>query len=254
MAQKHIMRSIIVPAYSEAECIRRSLASLKEYLQSQGWLNDTEVIVVTADAEDGTPAIVREEIKQFPVGVHLEPGPRVGKGRDVKLGMKAACGEYIIFTDADLATPLHHMAEAFRLLGEKGGMVIGVRQLSHIHNSLKRRMSSVLANTSVRLVIGWDIHDSQCGFKGFTRATADCILSRSDPAISNWGFDFEFIKIAKINAVPIGFLPIPDWSDPKDASANLTGDSQWSAMKRTLFELYRVWNNTRKGKYEPSDK
>jgi dolichyl-phosphate beta-glucosyltransferase len=176
----------------------------------------------------------------------------VGKGRDVKAGMSASHGELIVFTDADLATPVHHLIDAFSLLESRGGMVIGVRVLSKIHNSLVRRASSILSNLLVRSVIGWDISDSQCGFKGFTKEVSELIVDKSE--VTNWGFDFEFIKIAKENGITISKLLIDDWSDPKDKSENLTGDSQWSAMKKTLKELQLVRKNSRKGKYEASDK
>jgi len=252
MDQTHILRSIIIPAYSEASCIGSSLKTLRGFLEENNWLEDTEVIVVTADASDGTVDIVRKEIKQFPVHQHITPGPRVGKGRDVKLGLKAAKGELIIFTDADLATPVHHITEAFECLSEKGGIVIGVRKLSRIHNGVVRRVSSVLSNLLVRSVVGWDIVDSQCGFKGFTKPVAQMIVDLS--VVTNWGFDFEFIKIAKINNVTITMLPIDDWSDPKDQSENLTGDSQWLAMEKTLKELQLVRVNSRKGAYEADTK
>ena len=227
----------------------RSLQEMHVFLTELQWLDSTEVIVVTADADDGTPSIVAEQIKQFPLHRHIMPGPRVGKGRDVKCGMEAATAPVMVFTDADLATPLHHMIEAFRVLEEGAGMVIGVRQLNHIHNSFKRRLSSMLANAVVRSVVGWDIVDSQCGFKGFTRDTANILLRRS--VVVNWGFDFEFIKIAKLNNISITFQPITDWHDPKAASENLTGDSQLAAMKSTLRELMLVRKNTKKGIYRP---
>lgn len=252
MNQTHIPRSIIIPAYSEASCIQNSLDTLHGFLSSQDWLHNTEVIVVTADADDGTVGIVAKEIMKFPIHQHITPGPRVGKGRDVKAGMRAARGELIIFTDADLATPVHHIVDAFSTLESEGGMVIGVRTLSKIHNSIVRRVSSVLSNLLVRSVIGWDISDSQCGFKGFTKRVSRLIVDKSE--VNNWGFDFEFIKIAKENSVPINTLLIDDWSDPKDKSENLTGDSQWSAMKKTLKELQLVRSNSRKGKYEAGNK
>jgi dolichyl-phosphate beta-glucosyltransferase len=252
MAQTHSLRSIIIPAYSEASCIKGSLDTLHSFLVEQGWLETTEVIVVTAEATDGTVEIVSSEIRQFPIHQHLTPGPRVGKGRDVKCGMSAANGEYIIFTDADLATPVSHIQEAFNMLEKEGGMVIGIRKLNKIHNSLVRRISSMLSNAIVRTVVGWDVTDSQCGFKGFTKDTARLIVSLSE--VNNWGFDFEFIKIAKINKVAIHTILIDDWFDPKAQSENLTGDSQWSAMKKTLKELRLVSSNSRKGKYEADTK
>lgn len=248
MTDNIIERTIIVPAYSEAACIESTLSRLHTYCKEHGWLDNTELIVVTADAEDGTPHIVAAAIKKFPHHQHLQPGKRVGKGRDVRIGLQAARGRLAIFTDADLATPPHHLAPAFELLAQHGGMVIGIRRLSVMHKTLLRRMSSVFSNLLIRSVVGWDITDSQCGFKGFTADTARQITSVA--TVNNWGFDFEYIAIARRRGIPITTLPIHDWTDPKSAEQNLTGDSQLGAMWSTFKELRQVSRNVRKGLYD----
>lgn len=243
-----IERSIIIPAYAEEQFIAATLRQVHEYLAAKNWLESTEVIVVTADAQDKTQAIVAGAIMNFPHGVHINPGPRVGKGRDVKAGMAAAHGQYVVFTDADLATPVEHFTRMFELLTQKGGMVIGVRNLKSMHKTWYRRLSSVVSNLPIRFVVGWDVRDSQCGFKGFDRKTTDLLLGRSQ--IMGWGFDFEFIKIAKTNRLPLSMIRITDWFDPKGADAGLAGDSQLKAMYRTLKELWRVMKLSANGVYK----
>ena len=241
-------RSIIVPAYKEEKFIADTLQRLHDYLRSQDLLNTTEVVVVTADASDETQAITASKIRIFPHHQHIQPGPRVGKGRDVKAGLRAARGELTLFMDADLATPLHHIAPAFKALNAHGGMVIGVRHIDTMHKTFIRKLSSRLSNTIIRAFIGWNISDSQCGFKGFDRHTLTTILQRSQ--IVGWGFDFEFIKIARLHKLPITFLPIDDWHDPKPEGTGLSGDSQLTAMQQTLSELMQVKKRQIKGDYK----
>ena len=243
-----IYRSIIIPAYSEEKFIGSTLTSLYAFLLGNNWLEDTEVIVVTADPKDNTIGTVSREITKFPINQHLKPGARVGKGRDVRLGLTAAKGDCALFMDADLATPLEYLIPAFSALEMSGGMVMGVRELSKMHKTITRRISSRLSNTLVRLVVGFDIADSQCGFKGFDRNALEVILPRSK--ITGWGFDFEFIKIAKTHKLNISFVPVPKWHDPKAAGEGLVGDSQFDAMKQTLKELLMVKKNQIKGKYK----
>lgn len=243
-----IVRSIVIPAYAEEAFIGSTLESLHAYLVAGEVLDGTEVIVVTAEATDKTQQITRESLAKFPHAQHIEPGPRVGKGRDVKAGMKAARGDQVLFMDADLATPLIHVQTAFELLNKNGGMVIGVRNLSSMHKTFSRKLTSRLSNTLIRLVVGWKIPDSQCGFKAFDRRTVDIILERS--IIQGWGFDFEFIRIAKQHKIPVTTLPIPDWHDPKPEGTGLAGDSQLQAMKQTFGELLKVKRNSIKGLYK----
>ncbi|MDQ3123278.1 MAG: glycosyltransferase [bacterium] len=240
-------RSIVIPAYMEASFIGSTLSLLLQYLIEKDWLDTTEVIVVTADANDGTVEITTEVLKVFPLHQHIKPGHRVGKGRDVKAGLAAARADQVLFMDADLATPLEYVEPAFKLLSENGGIVIGVRDLKSMHKTVSRKISSVASNTLVRTLIGWKIPDSQCGFKAFTRQAIDVILPRS--VVMGWGFDFEFIKVIRVHKLPITLLPIPDWHDPKPEGTGLAGDSQVEAMKQTFKELVQVKSNQRKGLY-----
>lgn len=248
MEKNKIKRSIIIPAYAEEKYITNTLEKLFTYLSELNWLDSTEVIVVTADASDRTQSLTAAGIKKFPINKHVQPGSRVGKGRDVKAGMKVARGNNIIFMDADLATPLAYIKPAFEVLEKEGGMVIGVRNLSKIHKGYYRHLTSVLSNLLIRFVIGFGIKDSQCGFKGFDELTTRLILNKSN--INGWGFDFEFIKIAKIHKINISKIDIPDWLDPKAPGTGLSGDSQLEAMKSTFKELFKVKIYQFKGLYK----
>jgi dolichyl-phosphate beta-glucosyltransferase len=243
-----VARSIVIPAYAEATLIKGTIEKIHETLTELSWLESTEVIFVTADAPDGTVGIVEEAIKAFPLRKQIKPGPRVGKGRDVKAGLAASTGDFVLFMDADLATPLLYVSRVFTLLEENGGMVIGVRSIKTMHKTFMRRTTSFLSNALIRSCIGWNISDSQCGFKGFDRSTITTILDRSK--IQGWGFDFEFIKIAKLHKIQITSILIPDWHDPKQAGMGLAGDSPLSAMKQTLMELFAVVKNQLKGLYK----
>ena len=238
----------MIPAYKEQAFIADTLQSLYDFLQDISWLDTTEVIVVTADATDNTQHITASKIRIFTHNQHIQPGPRVGKGRDVKAGLAAAKSNQVLFMDADLATPLEYVQPAFELLAKNSGMVIGVRDLHTMHKTFTRRLSSRLSNTIIRMLIGWNITDSQCGFKAFDRATIDTILPRSK--VIGWGFDFEFIIIAKVHKIAISSLPVPKWHDPKPEGTGLVGDSQVAAMKQTFKELLRVKQNQMKGLYK----
>jgi dolichyl-phosphate beta-glucosyltransferase len=246
--ENKILQSIVIPAYAEENFIKGTLDSLEAYLRSNNWLDSTEVIVVTADAPDKTVDIVKESIKVFPHNQHILPGARVGKGRDVKAGLAAAKGKYVLFMDADMATPLNYIKDAFEKLDGGSDMAIGVRQINKMHKTLIRRTSSLLSNSIIRAFIGWNISDSQCGFKAFQQEALKVILPRSE--IMGWGFDFEFIKIAKIHELKISTIAVPDWKDPKPEGTGLAGDSQLSAMKKTLKELLRVKRKQLSGDYK----
>jgi dolichyl-phosphate beta-glucosyltransferase len=238
--------SIIIPAYKEAKYIGNTLTKLAAYLQTQGMKENTEVIVISADANDNTAEIAEGHKPHFAKLVIIKPGPRVGKGRDVTLGFQKARGDYQLFMDADLATPLHHLKPAMEELEEGSDVVIGIRDLSRMHESLVRKVSSNLSNLSITMLAVAGISDTQCGFKGFTKQAAEIIFSRT--AILNWGIDIEILAIADLHNMRISEIAIPDWKDPKGVEG-LSGDSQLSAMVSTLKELFKIRKNKKKGAY-----
>ncbi|HET9623157.1 MAG TPA: glycosyltransferase [Kofleriaceae bacterium] len=228
------MLSLVIPAYAEAKFLGATLSTLRDFLARKDQLATTEVIVVTADAADGTPAIARAALAAFPHHQHLEPGPKVGKGRDVRCGMLAARGDVVLFMDADLATPLPHIDEAVARIAAGADVVIGSRDLSRMHHTLGRRVTSQLSNQLVRAVLLPGIADTQCGFKAFR---GPLVATLFEPlATLGWGFDLEILARARRAGAWIEELAIPDWHDPK-GDDGLAGETQWLARLRTLREL-----------------
>lgn len=240
--------SIVIPAYQEGMYLENTLSELYNYLKSSKLLEQTELVIVSADSTDSTHDIVDSWSKKFQSTNILRPGVKVGKGRDLRAGMLAAKGDYILFMDADMATPLHHIKPFFELL--KSGevdLVIGSRSLGKIHKKLARKIMSLATNTLIRLLVDRSISDSQCGFKAFTKQSKDVVFSRS--VLVGWGIDFEILSIAKLHNQRVAQIPIDDWLDPKGENG-LAGESKAAAATRTLKELLRVKVNLYKGRYK----
>lgn len=225
--------SLVIPAYAEAAYIGSTLRQLHAMLGARR--ATTEVIVVTADAADGTAAIVREELARFPIAQHVEPGAKVGKGRDVRAGMLAARGDVALFMDADLATPLSYIDDALAVLAGHD-IVIGRRDLARIHARWTRKLTSQLANQLIRAVLLPGMADTQCGFKAFRAATLRPLFGPLRTL--GWGFDLEILARARQLGYAVGELAIDAWCDPKDKG--LVGEPAWRAQLRTLGELVDI--------------
>ncbi|HUC86731.1 MAG TPA: glycosyltransferase [Candidatus Saccharimonadales bacterium] len=202
--------SIIIPAYQEAVRIEKSLDQLAAYLRKQQD-SDTEVLVVVADSPDGTAALARSKAKLFHRFRVVEAGPRKGKGRDVRVGMMEARGHYRLFMDADLATPLHHIAEVRKYAAAGVPVIIAVRNLANTHNFGLRKLISSIGNRILRLVLLPNIRDTQCGFKAFSAEAASELFGRQ--RVLGWGFDMEILAIAKQRGYKIAQIPVADWKD-----------------------------------------
>jgi len=209
----HIDRdlSIVIPAYKEAERIGFTLDQLAEFLATSKKLKDIsiEVIVVAAEAGDGTDQIALDKKDKFKYFRLLKPGPKVGKGRDVKFGMLKASGKYILFMDADLATPLHHIETFYDQICSGNDIVIASRGVEKHSSNILRISITAIGNLLYRLLGGLWIDDSQCGFKIFTKEATQLCFSILQ--IDGWGFDMEILTIAHENKLTIKTIHINDW-------------------------------------------
>jgi dolichyl-phosphate beta-glucosyltransferase len=240
--------SIIIPAYQEASVITTTLRALASWLDEHDY-GHIEVVVVVADSPDGTAELARAEASKFANFLLVEPGSRVGKGRDVRAGILHANGRYRLFMDADLATPLRHLDDVARLMKQNADLGIAVRDLAKIHSGIKRRLVSELGNVLAQIVLLPGIRDTQCGFKVFRADVAEATFRRM--TILGWGFDLEVLAIARKLGFKISTFVAPDWTDPKAHTNGLSSDSVLNAALQTFGDLIRVRLNLWNGAYRP---
>ena len=121
--------SIVIPAYNEEKRLPQTLRQVLDWL-ALGAFSFREVIVVDDGSRDGTARVVEEFAKASAcLRLVKDPGNR-GKGYAVRHGMLEAKGEWILYTDADLSTPITEIEKLCRAASEKGAKVaIGSRAL-----------------------------------------------------------------------------------------------------------------------------
>jgi dolichol-phosphate mannosyltransferase len=97
-----LRQSVIVPTYNERDNVPALLARLAGALPH----DDTEIVFVD-DSTDGTPEVITEAIKDYPIAVtvHHREQSVGGLGGAVVEGMRIARGEWIVVMDADLQHP-----------------------------------------------------------------------------------------------------------------------------------------------------
>jgi glycosyltransferase involved in cell wall biosynthesis len=189
--------SIVIPAYNESQRLRATLEKVLAYVRLQGW--DAEVIVVNDGSRDNTAEIVREFAAKNPIVRLVEnPGNR-GKGYSVRNGILSSRGDVIVFSDADLSSPIEEMPKLLTALAAGADIAIGSRwlraELQTQRQSLHRQLFGRIFNLLLRLTLGLQFKDTQCGFKGFTRRSAQTIFPLE--RIERWGFDPEILFLAR---------------------------------------------------------
>jgi len=235
--------SIVLPAYNESERIAATLGKIFSYAERNGW--KCEVIVVNDGSNDDTAQIVRQYAAQRPNLRLLDnPGNR-GKGYSVRNGMLHAHGDTVLFSDADLSSPI---AEAEKLLSAiKSGadVAIGSRwlktELQIQRQPLYRQLFGRIFNLLLRMVLGLRFKDTQCGFKAFTRDAARCLFPLQ--RIERWAFDPELLYLAKRFRLSVREVPV-EWSHREGTRIHPLRDGI-----RMLGEVLRIRWNALSGKY-----
>jgi dolichyl-phosphate beta-glucosyltransferase len=188
--------SVVVPAYNEEARLETTLPHLDRSLARR--FDSYEIIVVDDGSTDGTASLV-EGYAADSGSVRLISYPaNRGKGHAVKRGVLAASGEHVLFSDADLSTPVREVRKLLQALDEGFDAAIGsrARRESRIlqYQPFYRVLMGKTFNMMVRLLVLGGISDTQCGFKCFRGGTAQEIFSRC--RIEGFGFDVEALYIA----------------------------------------------------------
>lgn len=219
---------IVVPAYNEERRIGATLAAIRGYLARQPY--SSAVVVVDNGSVDRTADAVAELQGPAVVPVHLMNCARRGKGAAVRRGVLSSTANRVGFCDADLATPIETLREAWPLLEEGAPIVIGSRRrpgARYVHNQpLPRR----LGGWGFRLMAGLlvpEISDTQCGFKLFQRSVARELFTASRE--DGFAFDVELLAIAQSAGLPILEVPV-NWSDQPGSSFRALRDGFSSAF------------------------
>lgn len=234
MDQDAIRLSLIIPTYNEAAGITETLTAARHCLSQgqDGW----EIIVSDDGSRDGTPDIVARQLAETPDRLRLTRNPHRGKGSAVRQGVLAARGQYVFFTDADLATPLAELAPMLDKLKNGYDCVIGSRALPGsrvlVAQPGYRSGAGQAFNWLVRRLLGLKIRDTQCGCKGFTRPAAQAIFRRQK--LDGFAFDVEALVLAKKLGYKMLEVPVC-WSDRAGTRLAL-----WRDPFKMLWDLLRI--------------
>ncbi len=234
--------SIVIPAYNEEKRLPDTLRKIHKFISSKKL--KAEIIVVDDGSSDNTAAVA-SSLKNSKVRLVKNP-KNMGKGFSVKNGVNSAKGDIILFTDADLSTPIKHLAEFIQYHKEGYEVVLASRDLVEsrvmVPQSQFREFGGKIFNLMVRIVTGLPIHDTQCGFKSFTKKAANLIFPRQ--TIPRFGFDVEILFIAYCNKLAIKESAV-DWYNAPGTKVSFFKDSI-----RMFMELFKIRMNGIKGKYK----
>jgi dolichyl-phosphate beta-glucosyltransferase len=268
--------SVVIPCKNQEERISQTFKDIEEH--SKTLPQDVEVIFVNDRSTDKSPELadkLGESLKDYKRIDTPKDIVGVGKGRAVKMGIMAAKSDLKLFMDADNSTSFKEVDKLLPYI-DKYDIVIGTRYSSKVvegqNNWFKavaggikdvidvliyghakrytatikqgrfRQLVSRGGNLIFTILLGQSYTDQRCGFKLFTKKSADIIFPRIQ--LDGFGFDTEIFVIAKKFKLSVVEVPV-DWFD--DAIESNIGLKE---VVETFKEIFQIYGFMLRGKYK----
>ena len=239
---KEVYLSLIIPAFNEEMRIAGSLGLILKFLKDQPYT--FEIIIIDDGSKDQTVELVKNRFGEHPE-VRIDQQQNLGKGKAVKQGMLLGNGKYLFFSDADLSVPIETLSLFLSYLERDFDVAIGARQITgatiEIHQPFYRELLGKTYTMLSNWILGLQVSDFTCGFKGFRREAARDLFSRQQ--LSNWSFDAEILYLARLKGYRVSEIPV-HWRNDKQTKVRL-----WRDIVSSFFGLLRIRLQEYQGKY-----
>ena len=212
--------SIVIPAYNEEKRLPKTLDRVISYFR---WKDmKVEIIVVDDWSKDKTAEVAKAQ----PSVRYVTYDCNKWKWFAVKTWIKEAKWKLILFSDADLSTPIEEYEKLSKFIVNHD-IVIWSRYIDWSDVQIKQSLFRVfiwrLGNLVIQTFLIDGINDTQCGFKLFKSDVAKDIASYQK--VERWWFDMEMLHIAEKFWYTIKEVWV-DWLND--------GDSKLSPIKDTI--------------------
>jgi dolichyl-phosphate beta-glucosyltransferase len=226
--------SLVVPAYNEEARLAETLPQMWDFLHRH--FPGFELIVVDDGSRDATGRVV-EDFARDHGGVKLiSYQPNRGKGHAVRAGVLKARGDLVLFSDADLATPLEEVENLLAPLGSGSDIAIASRAAKGARRVVRqpwyRELAGRCFNLMVQLMAVPGIKDTQCGFKLFPRPVAHDVFARYEE--DGFSFDIEVLHIALRLGYQVAEVPVR-WMHREGSKVKMSRD-----VPRMFLALLRI--------------
>jgi glycosyltransferase involved in cell wall biosynthesis len=193
-----VQLSVVLPVYNQADHLDRIVRGYVQALAAAGVSH--EVVLVLNGCTDSSPALAASLAESHDT-VRVIRSDRAGWGHAVRIGIRAAAGELIAYTNS-ARTSARDLVDAVRLAINNPGTIVKANR--RIRESVMRRTGSVLYNFQCRMLFDlayWDVNGTP---KIFPRSHSRLLaLTRDDDLI-----DLEFAVIAREERYPLIEVPI----------------------------------------------
>lgn len=235
--------SVVIPCYNEEKRFETGFAHYWSYLKKQKY--SWQLILVNDGSTDKTLALMKDAAKVSSNVKIVSYSPNRGKGYAIVQGVKAAKGQYVLFTDIDHSVPIPTIDSFYQYFKKGFAAVIGSRRVKGaqilVHQHPIREFLGRGFSLLVRILVDWQIADATCGFKAFGQEAAKKIFPKI--TIYDWAFDAEILLLCRKFNIKIAQAPVA-WSDVRGTKVSLGKD-----VLRSFFGLLKIRLNDLTGRY-----
>lgn len=242
--------SLIIPCYNEELNIQKGvLDKIGNFTKNDKRFN--EVLIIDDGSNDTTKKIIKEKyLSQFPKFCLIEKNHQ-GKAFAIITGIKKAKGEFVLFSDIDLATPIEEANKIIQEVEKGYPIVIGSRTSRREGAPVTRKLLAVGFVYIRNFIFGFKgIRDTQCGFKIFERQTAIRIIEKTQvfkskrkvqgPSVTA-AFDLEFLFLASKLGYKIKEVPVI-WRHVETKNVNFFKDAYETLKDILKIKFYYLKN------------
>ena len=212
--------SIIVPIYNEGKIIKSNIKKIYSFFENRF---SFEIIVIDDCSKDDSLVNLKSiNLKYLKI---FSNNKNMGKGYSIIRGINKSSGDIILTTDADLSATIIEFDKLMLCYNKGYSIVIGSRSKKNskinIKQSLFRVFLGKVFNLLVRVILGLDYKDTQCGFKLYNSNKIKSIVKLCK--INRFCSDVEILyleKIKKISVIEEGIV----WNDNNNSSVKLIND------------------------------
>lgn len=205
--------SLVIPAYNEEARLPDLLHTLRTSAATavaEAGMELREVLIVDDGSTDRTRQLLREAGERDPLlRPVLDYERNRGKGAAFACGVKHAEGDYVLLADVDLSTPLEELPTLTEAIRGGADIAIGSRAVPGARverGPALRKLSGAAFNSTVRLLTGLRLRDTQNGFKLFPTEAAKRLVAAQD--CPGFAFDVEMLMRADRAGMRIAEVPI----------------------------------------------
>ncbi|MBX3069630.1 MAG: glycosyltransferase family 2 protein [Thermomicrobiales bacterium] len=244
--------SVVIPTYNESARIDGTIEAVLAYLDAQPY--ESELLIVNDGSTDDTSSRAHSwETRSS--RIRVIDIPHAGKAAAVRRGVGAARNDLVVFTDADLATPITFLEPFRAAIAEGFDIVIGSREgagADRIGEPQLRHVMGRVFNGIVRVLLLPGIQDTQCGFKMFTKQAARDLFRSSrlyageaeTTGARVTAFDVELLVIARRRRYAIKVIPVK-WTFGENSKVSPVNDTVTN-----LTDVLKVKLNDLRGLYD----